>query len=118
MRGWNDCPRCGGSGSGEGQRVCGYAPTTEEARGLEVRTVDGEFVAVPAAEKLELDPLNRFAVTAKDGTVLIMLGPVPRLLQPETALELAAWLIVGAELAGVEDSEARVVELVRVIRDM
>lgn len=26
MRGWNDCPRCAGTGSGQGFRMCGLRP--------------------------------------------------------------------------------------------
>lgn len=75
MRGWTDCPRCRGTGSGEDGGGCGYAPTMakwrdikrskddperaarveervkQELGGLEARAVDGQFVAEPVTEE-------------------------------------------------------------------
>lgn len=48
-----------------------------------------------------LDTLNRYGVTAKDGCVVILSIPKLRL-APRPALQLAAWLTVGAELAGYD----------------
>lgn len=31
MRGWPDCPRCAGTGNGEGGRGCGYWPASQAA---------------------------------------------------------------------------------------
>ena len=66
---------------------------------------------------LALDTLNQFAVTAKDSKVLILgLVRVPRYLTVDEALQLAAWLIVGAELAGADHSlevAAATVEAIR-----
>ncbi len=32
MRGWNECPRCAGTGNGEGGRGCGYQPPAVDHR--------------------------------------------------------------------------------------
>lgn len=47
---------------------------------------------------MEIDTFNRWGVTGNQGSVLI-LNPRPPRLDPAEALQLAAWLIVGAELA-------------------
>jgi hypothetical protein len=50
-----------------------------------------------------VDPFNRWGVTGHQGTVLI-LQQLPVKLEPAEALQLAAWLIVGAELAAAPEA--------------
>lgn len=61
-----------------------------------------------------LDTTNRHAVTTMRGDVVILgdVAALARGLSPEQALELAAWLIVGAELADPRLILARPEELV------
>lgn len=56
-----------------------------------------------------ISTLNRFGVTASHGQVVLVLRP-SQVLEPEQALQLAAWLIVGHELATLDDNG---LELVR-----
>lgn len=66
----------------------------------------------PSVEPLET--FNRFLVTAKDEQVLMLLSPAPKF-APEEALQLAAWLVVGAELAGYEHPLEKTVATVKAI---
>lgn len=52
---------------------------------------------------LPLDTSNVFAVTAHEGEVIV-LRKVGRVLSPEVALQLAAWLIVAVEMTGKDDA--------------
>lgn len=62
-----------------------------------------------------LDTLNRFAITAH-GSSVVMQGRPPAVMQTTTAIELAAWLLMGAELAGhgaVVEVVAKTLEAIR-----
>lgn len=68
-----------------------------EDRTPEQLRADGDDVGKAAVEPL--DTLNWAGVSAKDGRVVMLLPPYLGM-APEAALQLAAWLIVGAGLAG------------------
>lgn len=62
-----------------------------------------------------LDTLNRFGITA-NGSSVVMQGRPPAVMQTTTAIELAAWLLMGAELAGhgaVIEVVAKTLEAIR-----
>lgn len=59
---------------------------------------------------------NFCGITAHDGRVLQLLSHGGTL-DPEDAVRLAAWLIVGAELAGYERSAQHTIALVERIRN-
>lgn len=82
-------------------RIRTLATTFEDGQldANEVRRLCGEPEDTPRA----LDPENHWLITASEDVVILQRLPAS-LLQPEEAIRLAAWLIVGAELAGFEPS--------------
>jgi uncharacterized membrane protein YeiH len=70
---------------------------------------------VEAASQISL--FNFCGITAKDGRVLLQLINHQGALDPEDALGLAAWLIVGAEMAGQERAPELAACLVQRIRN-
>lgn len=82
-------------------------------RNLVLGRIDAEMGQAPVKP---LQAGNSFAVTAKDDTVVVAAPPFP-LLPREEAVRLAAWLVVGAELAGDERALDRVIATVEAIHD-
>jgi hypothetical protein len=72
-------------------RIAAAAPQSETAAELQARDV--------------FDTMNYHGITARDGEVLLIL-PVPRCsMNPSRAIQLAAWLVCGAEMAGHPNPE-------------
>lgn len=67
---------------------------------------EGELEEVTEDEDATAKPLstwNEWFITAKDDRVVMQHRP-GFILQPEEAIRLAAWLVMGAELAGKNDA--------------
>jgi len=113
----------GAGGGDEDDGDCEPRLQTCSECGLASPSDDREhFASCSLAERSApaLDTINAFGITAHrfEGNVerVVAIAPLPQMYTSERALQLASWLIVGAELAGYEHPLETAVATVKAIR--